>query len=73
MLQCRIWDRGTGNAGEWEALTQGTQGKKRKICSSYLLRASALFLLSELRGQIQVNNKCKRGQSVAWVDFDEIV
>jgi hypothetical protein len=20
MLQCRIWDRGTGNAGAWEAL-----------------------------------------------------
>jgi len=28
MLQGRIWDRGTGKAGEWEALTQGTQGKK---------------------------------------------
>jgi hypothetical protein len=21
MLQCQIWGRGTGNAGEWEALT----------------------------------------------------
>jgi len=28
MLQGRIWDRGTGKAGEWEALTQGTQGEK---------------------------------------------
>ena len=28
MLQCRIWDRGIGKAGEWEALTQGTQGEK---------------------------------------------
>ena len=26
--ECRIWDRGVGNDGEWEALTQGTQGKK---------------------------------------------
>jgi len=26
MLQCRIWDRGTGNAGVREALTQGTLG-----------------------------------------------
>ena len=34
MLQCQIWGRGTGNAGEWEALTQGTQGKERKICRS---------------------------------------
>jgi hypothetical protein len=24
----QIWDRGTGKAGEWEALTQGTQGEK---------------------------------------------
>jgi len=29
MLQRQIWARGTGNAGEWEALTRGTQGKKR--------------------------------------------
>ena len=34
MLQCRIWGRGTGIAGEWEALTQGTQGEKKKICHS---------------------------------------
>ena len=33
MLQGRIWDMGTGNAGEWEALTQGTQGKKQKNLS----------------------------------------
>ena len=26
-MQGRIWGRGTGNAGKWEALTQGTQGK----------------------------------------------
>ena len=31
MLQCRIGGRGTGNAGEWEALTQGTQGKKTNL------------------------------------------
>jgi hypothetical protein len=32
MLQGRIWDRGTGKAGEWEELIQGTQGEKTKIC-----------------------------------------
>jgi len=30
MLQRRIWGRGTGNAGEWEAITRGTQGKRLK-------------------------------------------
>ena len=30
MLQGRIWGRGTGKAGEWKALTQGTQGKRQK-------------------------------------------
>jgi hypothetical protein len=50
MLQYKIWGRGTGNAGEWEALTQGTQGKKTdKSVAPYLLQVSARFLLSELR------------------------
>ena len=50
MLQGRIWGKGTGKAGEWEALTQGTQGKKaEKAVSPYLLRVSARFLLPELR------------------------
>ena len=34
MLQCQIWGKGTENAGEWKALTQGTKGKKRKFCRS---------------------------------------
>jgi len=34
LLQCQIWGRGTGNASEWKALTQGTKGKKRKFCRS---------------------------------------
>ena len=34
MLQFQIWGRGTGNAGEWKALTQGTQGEKIKTCRS---------------------------------------
>jgi hypothetical protein len=38
MLQCQIWGRGTGNAGEWEALTQETGGKKTgKQCRMSLL------------------------------------
>ena len=49
MLQCRVWGRDTGNAGEWEALTQGTQGKKtERSVAPYLLRVSARFLLSAL-------------------------
>ena len=47
MLQCRIWGRGTGNAGESEALTQGTQGKERKVCSS--IPASSFSLVFALR------------------------
>jgi len=52
MLPCRIRGRGTGPyAGEWEALTQGAQGKKTKeYVAPYLLRVSVRFLLSELRG-----------------------
>ena len=34
MLQGRIWGRGTGKAGEWEVLTQGTGEKGRKSCFS---------------------------------------
>jgi hypothetical protein len=38
MLQCRVWGRGTGNAGEWKALTQGTKGgKTEKDVAPYLL------------------------------------
>ena len=48
MLQGRVWGRDTGKAGKWEALTQGTQGKKaEKTVSPHLLRVSARFLLSE--------------------------
>jgi len=47
LLQCQIRDRGTGNASVWEALTQGTQGRKaEKAVAPYLLRISARFLLS---------------------------
>ena len=53
MLQCRFWGRGTGNAGEWEALTQWTQGGE--FVTPHLLRVSAQFLLSEL----QPNKKCQ--------------
>jgi len=50
-MQGRIWDRGTGKAGEWEAHTQGTQGEK---IENLLLHTCCAFqlglLLSELRG-----------------------
>ena len=49
MLQCQIWGRGAGNAGVWEALTQG---KKTDLSiAPYLLRLSARFLLLELPKQ----------------------
>ena len=54
MLQCQIWGRGTGNAGEWKALTQGTKWKKIVISiAPYLLRVSARFSLSGLQGTMQ--------------------
>jgi hypothetical protein len=56
MLQCQIWGRGTGNAGEWEALTQGTQ-RGKKSAAPYLLRVSARFLLSELRPDYMTSTK----------------
>jgi hypothetical protein len=49
MLHCQIRGRGTGNAGEWKALTQGTQGKKAEAAAPYLLRVSSRFFLSALR------------------------
>jgi hypothetical protein len=62
--------QGTGNAGVWEALTQGTQGKKAdKSAAPYLLRVSAQFLLLELRSKILIKLKFKWGQSVAWLKF----
>jgi len=46
MLQRRIWIRGTGNAGEWEALTQKTQTKKKKTCHSIpAMSFSSVFAL----------------------------
>ena len=47
MLQGRIWGRGTGKAGKWEALTQGTQGEKRKIYRS--IPAASFSPVSALR------------------------
>ena len=50
MPQCRIWGRGTGNAGKWEALTRETQGKKTKKSCSIPATSFSLVLLSDLRG-----------------------
>ena len=41
MLQCRIWGRGTGSAGAWEALTQGAQGKKMEALTQGALTQGA--------------------------------
>jgi hypothetical protein len=46
MLQGRIWGRGTGKAGEWEVLTQGTQGEKaEKAFSIPAASSSPVFAL----------------------------
>ena len=68
MLQGRFRGRGTGKASEWEALTQGTQGKKtNKSVAPYLLWVSARFLLSELRTKTLITLKFKWGQSLEWL------
>jgi hypothetical protein len=67
MLQCRIWGRGTWNAGEWEALSD--TGEKEKSVVPYLLQVSVRFLLSELRPSYMTWTKFKWGQSVAWLIF----
>ena len=67
MLQCQIWGRETGNAGKWEALTQGTP-RKKKICRSIPAGVSAQFLLSELK-----KKSVECGQSVAWLNFGELM
>ena len=42
--------QGYWNAGEWEALTQGTQGEKtEKYITPYLLQVSAQYLLPKLQ------------------------
>ena len=68
--QCQIWGRGTGNAGEWKVLTQGTKGKKtEESVAPYLLRASSRFFLSALRPNYMTSTHFKWGQSVAWLIF----
>jgi len=51
MLQGRIWGRGTGKAGEWEALKRGTQGKKTEnSVAPHLLRLPARFFVIRVVG-----------------------
>ena len=63
MLQCQIWGRGTGNAGEWKALTQGTGEKEKNL----LRRVSAQFFLSALPGIYMRQIKVEWGQTMACV------
>jgi hypothetical protein len=71
MLQCRIWGRGTGNAGEWEALTHRTQGKTTKSVASYLRQISARFLLHSCGVKYSLIYNCKG--FMAWLGFIKIV
>ena len=67
-----IWGRGTGNGGEWEALTQGTQGIKRKICRSLSTASFIPVFPLNVEGKLYDFDKIKWGQSVAWLIFGKI-
>ena len=67
MLQFQIWGRGTGNAGEWKALTQGTQGKKTKNCRSIPAASSSPVFALSVAATNMTPTKFKWGQSVAWL------
>jgi hypothetical protein len=69
MLQCQIWGRGTGNAGEWKALTQGTQGKRGKICRSIPAASFGPVFALRVAAKLYDFDKIKWGQSVAWLVF----
>ena len=53
MLQCRIWGRGIGNAGEWKVPTQWTKGKQtgKSVTASF----SQVFPLS-VAGKLHASN-----------------
>jgi hypothetical protein len=58
MQQCRDLGRGTGNAGKWEALTQGTQGEKTENpVTPYLLQISARFFALRGAGYLNASNE----------------
>jgi hypothetical protein len=58
MLLCQVQGRGIGNTCEWEARTQGTQGKKTETSvAPHLLRVLARFLYPELQGTVKAIGK----------------
>jgi len=57
MLQCRIWDRGTGNVSEWEALAEGAQGEKTKIVAPCLLASFSPVFVTRVADQNKEYNK----------------
>jgi len=60
MLQYRIWGRGTGNAAEWQALTQGTQGKQtEKIRRSVPAASLSPVFALRVADQNKKDNKIK--------------
>jgi hypothetical protein len=70
MLQCQIWSRGTGSAGEWEALTQGTKGKQTILSLYTCFELIPFFALSVAGLNIDIDNiNSQWGQSVAWLNF----
>ena len=69
MLQCRIRGRGTGKAGEWEALTQGTQGKRRKICCSLPTASFSPVFALRVAAKLYDFTKIKMGSIGGLADF----
>ena len=68
------WGRGTGNACEWEALTQGTQGEKTEICCFMPVVSFSLVLVSGVQSCAPLFKfiiKFRWGQLTAWLDFAE--
>jgi hypothetical protein len=52
MLQRQIWGRGTGNAGEWKALLQGTGEKDRNVCRSISASSFSPFFALSVAGKL---------------------
>jgi hypothetical protein len=57
MLHCQSWSRGTGNAGEWKALTQGAKGgKTEESVGPYLLLSLIPFFPPSIAANLYASN-----------------
>jgi len=67
MLQGRIWGRGTGKAGEWEALTQGTHGERHDNMSLHTCCEFPPLFAPRVAEQNIDYIKMKRCQCPGWI------